>query len=377
MTRPDAFEPTASLDVELAWLDVAPAAERASVELLTGTAERRARLAPIGSERLIPGRTAFARLHVEGELLPVVPGDRFVLRGFARTSMGGATLGGGVVLDTAPPRMRRGDPELARGLAELASGDPARGLAVRIGRAGLAGAPRERLARESALEAGALDAGLEQLRSSGAALATSTGTWLDPRAAEQLEAQLGAALDAFHAREPLLPGMPIGALRGALPPNVAPDVAEFALARLTERGALCLEGDLARRPDHQPALSEAESALAGRVLARAGAAGLEPPSLREWARDEGVPLERLRDLLAHLEREGRLVRARDDLWFERAAIDALRERVVAYLREHGSLATPAYKTLIGTSRRTAVPLMELFDAERVTVRRGDARRLRS
>jgi len=70
-------------------------------------------------------------------------------------------------------------------------------------------------------------------------------------------------------------------------------------------------------------------------------------------------------------------RARDDLWFERAAIDALRERVVAYLREHGSLATPAYKTLIGTSRRTAVPLMELFDAERVTVRRGDARRLRS
>jgi len=89
-----------------------------------------------------------------------------------------------------------------------------------------------------------------------------------------------------------------------------------------------------------------------------------------------VPLQRLRDLLAHLEREGRLVRARDDLWFDRSTIDALRDRVVDHLRQHGSLETPAYKTLIGTSRRTAVPLMELFDAERVTVRRGAARRLR-
>jgi selenocysteine-specific elongation factor len=79
--------------------------------------------------------------------------------------------------------------------------------------------------------------------------------------------------------------------------------------------------------------------------------------------------------LAHLEREGRLVRAREDLWFDRAAVDALRERVLAHLREHGRLETPAYKALIGTSRRTAVPLMELFDDARVTLRRGDVRLL--
>ena len=362
--------------MELLWLDVAPATERASVELLTGTAERRARLAPIGGERLLPGHRGFARLHVEGEPLPVVPGDRFVVRGFARPSMGGATLGGGIVLDTAAPRLRRGDPELARGLPELSSGAPVRSLLVRIERAGLAGTPREQLARQSALEVAALDGALEALRAADGAHATNAGTWLGSRAAEQLETQLGAALDAFHAREPLLPGMPTGALRGALPPNVPADVADLALARLADRGALCIENDFARRADHRPELSEADSALAGRVLARAGATGLEPPGLREWAEQEGVRPERLRDLLAHLEREGQLVRARDDLWFSRPAIDALRERVVAHLREHESLATPAYKALIGTSRRTAVPLMELFDAERVTVRRGDARRLR-
>jgi len=70
------------------------------------------------------------------------------------------------------------------------------------------------------------------------------------------------------------------------------------------------------------------------------------------------------------------VRAPGELWFERAAVDALREKIAAHLREHSRLETPDYKALIGTSRRTAVPLMELFDQEHFTVRSGDARVLR-
>jgi selenocysteine-specific elongation factor len=70
------------------------------------------------------------------------------------------------------------------------------------------------------------------------------------------------------------------------------------------------------------------------------------------------------------------VRARPDLWFDARAIDALRQRVVDHFAQRDELDTPAYKALIGTSRRTAVPLMELFDAERLTVRRGEVRRLR-
>ena len=87
-----------------------------------------------------PGTAGFARLHVEGEPLPLLPGDRFVLRGFARTAMGGTTLGGGIVLDVAPPRRRRSDPGLLRDLRALAQREPRTDLEVRIRRAGLSGA---------------------------------------------------------------------------------------------------------------------------------------------------------------------------------------------------------------------------------------------
>ena len=46
------------------------------------------------------------------------------------------------------------------------------------------------------------------------------------------------------------------------------------------------------------------------------------------------------------------------------------------LRRQGALDTTAYKQLIGTSRKYAVPLMELFDAEQLTRREGERRVLR-
>ena len=55
---------------------------------------------------------------------------------------------------------------------------------------------------------------------------------------------------------------------------------------------------------------------------------------------------------------------------------ALAERVVAYLRQHETLDTPTYKSMIVTTRKYAVPLMEFFDGEHLTMRAGEARVLR-
>ncbi len=375
---PGALAPTRTADVRLAWLDVAPASDGATaVEFLAGTAERRARAAPIGAPSFRPGSTGFARLHIEGEPVPLLPGDRFILRGFARTAMGGSTLGGGVILDVAPPHRRRSDPALLRDLEQLTRREPASDLRVRIRRSGLAGVGVEALRRETGLSGEALEAALHALQEDGSAVGTGGGTWVDAGAVAEIERRMLDALDAYHAAEPLRPGMPRAALRGRLPENVRRETAETAAERLAERGAVSVAGDLVRRSDHRPRLEAGDLALTRRLLDEAHAAGLEAPSLREWAARLGVETPRLRDLLAHLERDGRLVRAPGDLWFDRDAIDALRAKIVAHLSEHGALETPIYKTLIGTSRRTAVPLMELFDAERVTIRSGDVRKLRS
>jgi selenocysteine-specific elongation factor len=125
-----------------------------------------------------------------------------------------------------------------------------------------------------------------------------------------------------------------------------------------------------------PVLTREQEAIAARVRAECMAAGLEPPTFAGLLAEHGCGEATLRNLLGYLERDGSLVRAPGDLWFDRVAVDALRERVLGHLRARGSLETSAYKDLIGTSRKYAVPLMELFDAERLTLRTGELRILR-
>jgi len=346
------------------------------VEFLAGTAERRARLAPIGADRIDPGKKRFARIHLEEEPLALLPGDRFILRGFARLAGGGASVGGGSVLDVAPPHRRLSNPSLRSELTVLAGGNKGDGIEIRVQRTGFAGLSTESLARETGTPEAALRDLLAERAAAGALHEVSAGIWLGSEVIDGLESRLLAALAAFHQRERLLPGMPRGALGGALPENTAAGTFELLLERLVAAGRIAVEGKLVRLPDHVPTLTERQETVAARVRADAASAGLEPPTPREWAEKIGVDLEALRNLLAHLEREGSLVRAPGDLWFDRAAVDTLRERIIAHLREHQTLDTQTYKSLIGTTRKWAVPLMELFDAEHLTMRAGENRILR-
>jgi len=373
----DAVPHSHAFDAKLHWLATAPAADdTVSIELLAGTSERRARIAPIGADGLVPGGSGHARIHVEGDPLPLLPGDRFVARGFARNDQHGATVGGGIVLDVAPPHRRLSDPELERELSELEQRDPRVDVRVRVLRTGLEGANSSVIARETGLTQNEVTGLLDELAAQGLVHRADTDLAVGHDAVERIERQLGAVLDAFHSAEPLRPGMPGGTLRGALPSNVATATADLAISRLVERAELSVEGELVRRPDYAPTLDEETHALAERIRGEAKSAGLDPPAPREWCEQLGIDLPRFRDLVAHLEREQSLVRAPGDLWFDRAAVDDLSQRVRAHLSEHGSIDTAAYKTLTGTTRRTTVPLMELLDELRVTRRDGDRRVLR-
>jgi len=67
-------------------------------------------------------RRKFAQLRL-GAPVAALPGQRFILRGFAVLEGRGKTVGGGRVLAVAAPKRRRGRPEGLRQLEVLARGD--------------------------------------------------------------------------------------------------------------------------------------------------------------------------------------------------------------------------------------------------------------
>jgi selenocysteine-specific elongation factor len=376
LTEPGALLATSTFDASLHWIARKASLDApTSVELLCGTTERRARVAPIGEKSIAPGDHAFARIHIEGPPLALLPGDRFVLRGFARDAGVGSTLGGGIVLDVAPPHLRRRDSGLQRDLERMAEGEPVDALEVRVARAGLQGTTVAALEKETGFDTGVLDEMLDRLVEAEKIVRLDTSVCLSTRAADRLMENLLAALDAFHQKEPLQAGMPRAALTGTLPSNVTSEAGAILLMRLAERDEILIQEEIVSRKGFESSLDPAQSRLADLLRTRYAEAALDAPTLRTLADDLGEDPVVVRDLGHYLERQRVLIAAPDELFFDRACVLDLIQRVLTHFESNEELDTQTLKALIGTSRRTAMPIMALLDDLQITRRDGSIRRL--
>jgi hypothetical protein len=89
-----------------------------------------------------------------------------------------------------------------------------------------------------------------------------------------------------------------------------------------------------------------------------------------------IPYEKLTEILGAMERYGTIVRVSPDLYFLRASVDRVREDLTGWLSAKGATTAAEFRDHFKTSRKYAIPLLEYFDREGVTLRRGDLRQLR-
>jgi len=71
------------------------------------------------------------------------------------------------------------------------------------------------------------------------------------------------------------------------------------------------------------------------------------------------------------------VRVKESIFFHSAALQEIQDKLVAHLHVKKDIGPGDVKDLLGISRKYAIPLMEYFDAQRVTVRQGERRVLRT
>ena len=105
-------------------------------------------------------------------------------------------------------------------------------------------------------------------------------------------------------------------------------------------------------------------------------AGLQPPRIDELPALIDQNLPRTQALLKALAHAGRASKISEDLWFGATPLLDLRRKLLAHLAEHGSVDAQSFKELTGLTRKFAIPLLEYFDRERLTLRIGDKRVLR-
>jgi len=361
LSEPGRLRATAELDCLLELLPSAkPLKQRAPVHFHAGTAEVEAQVRLLdGTETLQPGARTYARLRFEQPLL-VLPGDRFIIRMFSPV----VTIGGGTVLDISGYRYRRGERAATR-LKILAEGtfEERVDLLVRESRYGLSLAE---LVARTGLSEGDLECAAQSER---LLLVRQPQLWAADRqwAGATLQ-RLTQVLEAFHAQNPLLPGMPKQELRS----RELPEAPAFLLDALLEGSTgIVAEGEAVRLVTHKPALKRDEEQALAAIEKAFLEAGLGVPAVAEVLAKSGLEPARARSLLQLLLRQGRLVRVGDELVFHTAALQELRRKMSGYKGHR--LTVPQFKELAGVSRKYAIPLLEYLDRERLTRREGDQR----
>jgi selenocysteine-specific elongation factor len=319
LVEPGAYPTSYRLDVVLEELEPIPDGARLGVH--HGTSRAPARVVRVGER--------YAQLRL-AEPVVAARGDRVVLR--TET-----TVGGGLVLDPAPPRrvdearlvlLERGDPaSIVRALVHAP---------VRIGSLG----------GRALLDRVELEQGLSTVH--------VVGEWaLSDAWLASLREEVHERLRARAASSPLDPGLSLAELLPAAPwaASVLP------LLELDRRnGKAYLPGTAASLGDR----SAAAAALEDELTAAA------PAALRV---DD-------RELARFLEHEGRLVRLGDGFAVGAVAYAAARDTLVAECETAGEITLARFRDLVGVGRRDAQLLLERLDADGVTRRVGDRRVLR-
>jgi selenocysteine-specific elongation factor len=158
--------------------------------------------------------------------------------------------------------------------------------------------------------------------------------------------------------------------------NADERVFAHVLGALDAEGAIRVDRDKVRLASHELRLSAAQQAALDRLELEFREAAAAPPSAEEALSRAGLTGGEQHELFQLLLESRKLVRVKESLFFHSAALETIQDKLVALLRDRREIGPGDVKDLLGISRKYAIPLLEYFDARRVTMRVGERRVLR-
>jgi selenocysteine-specific elongation factor len=311
LVRPGQWHRTAMVDATLTVLSGLDheVGRRGAYAAYLGSGEHPVKVRILGRASLAPGDTGAVRLWLDVEL-PLVPGDRYVLREAGRSQ----TVGGGEILDVSPVL------------------------------------PATKAAPTRSVERVIAERGWVEV----AALHRLTGTPVAPTVGDRWVVSPAAlAAVAADVRALVKEAGPLG----------------LDIASLDERQRAVLS--MLDEIEVEAGRARVEAASEGApdpIGAHPWVAALEASPF-----DPPVPDGVSRVELRELERRGRIVNC-DGVWFAAGAVTTAAGVVARLLeREPTGITVASVRDALGTSRKHTLPLLTHFDASGITRRRGDVR----
>jgi len=324
---------------------------RAQAYLHHGTTRVRAKVVFVNTDAIRRGERAIAQLRLDSSVVAFL-GDRFVLRDPSEQF----TIAGGVVLDPDGSR----DSELLR---ERAAAPDEVDLCLRTEVEQRGAVAISTLLRQSSFSAQEVRAAVQR-----SGVASPNDLAVHPTKWKSMRERAAALIDAAHRDSPDRSGLELRELRTALR-DAPSELVDAVIADLCDHDFVRARSTIARR-SHRSALPVEMEPIAEELRGKLSKDPFDPPARKQIAADA-----RTRDVLRFLIVQGEAIEIGPDAILSREAFAEMKTALVAFLQKHGDATVSQLRQELKSSRRIIVPMLEFLDAQKLTRRVGDKRRL--
>ncbi len=375
LARPETLIPSFMTDVQLTFLasNQKPLKNRTRVRFHTGTSEILGNLILLDRDELRPGEAVAAQLRLDTPV-SLVRDDRFVIRSYSPVR----TIGGGYIINPICRKHKRFKPETIRGLNQIADDTPQNIMLYHARESGTRGVSFAELLILTNQPEKRLTQLIQDLVVQKQFIVTDKENqiYIHPDTFEILKNDILDYLGEFHRAFPLRPGMSKEELKSKFPRIKGSKLFNQTLDKMVKNNEAALTEDTVRLAGHTASLAGDQEKAGEKIVRAYHEGGLTPPYFREIVEALTLDPQKAKDILMHLIEEKKIIKTKDDLYFDPAAINRLQAGLVGFLEKNGEISASQFKDLAGASRKFVIPLMEYFDAQNITIRIGDIRKLR-
>jgi selenocysteine-specific elongation factor len=344
----------------------------ADIKFHTGTSEVVATLYLLEGNSVTGGEDCLIQV---GLSEPVVagPSDRFIVRSLSPVQ----TVGGGVIIEAIPGKLRRNLPQMLQDAKEWAKAVAVEKDFVEycIKTAQSFAANETELSLRTKLLPGPLREILAGLVREAKVIEIGPKLYIHSDSAANIQKGLLGIVGEFHRDKPESPGIGLEQFYEAS--RLRKDVFDGLTKLLVSQGKLVERKQRLALPEHRETFSEDEQKLLESIDSLFKGRRFNPPQRQEIIEYTHAPTEQVEKILRILIEQGRIVQAEKDLFFHSDAVEHARRILVAFINKEGKLESVKFKYLLDTSRKFAIPLLDYFDRIGVTRAVGHTRYLKN
>ncbi len=349
-----------------------PIKNGAKLKFHTGTSEIGATVYLLEGSDVPAGAESIVQVRLNGPIV-AAPRDRFILRSLSPAD----TIGGGMIIEAIPNRLKRHHPEVIRDVQNRAKAvlDDRDFVEYCIKADKCYAVSENDISIRTKIRPALLKDIIDELVRQDKIVILDSRLFTHKETADYVKKSLLDIVGEFHQSRPESPGIALEQFYNTS--GLKKDVFDSFLRLLISDGGIVERKHCLALAEHREKFSSDEQKLLCKIELLFKERPFDPPNFDEVIEFARITQENLKNILNILIEQEKLVRVDKDMFFHIEAVERARGILISYITENGGLESVKFKYLLDTTRKFAIPLLDYFDRIGVTRRVGYTRYLRT